>query len=693
MEILGGLGVLGHIINNSSSNKKECNNSKNNRKNYNKNIYNNDEYKSSMNCIRNKAKKRTKDSKYPNKTGIIPPFYNSNRSFKKKKFDDDNEDSDFSDFSDTSNIYYGKTCDNGTVNLDDSNCFYNKLEDFKNINNCNNNTSTYLTQFDQLQFDNQNNPVSSNTVGDINSYNGDIRKLELERNLALNGGFSNFNPIEDQTYNIVSKNNFVHNNMQPFFNSKDGGFNPYSERKNIENIQRRLETFTGSANNLDYRPKSERKRLFDPVGGLTNIYGTPNMNDIFESRYIPSLEKRNEKPFQDDRVTPGLNLGYNEVGKIGFHDTFRVLPKTVDELRVASKPKKSYCGVVVPGMKGQKGLVPSKTYKRRPLTFWETSHDDNIRGQSYIKAPTVHANVTSDNLASINRGTDITGRLGGPKSFIDSHKPEYLIEKIKVSHKENFSNDIPRNLQKHEANNARGNDNSYNPKETMRTIHNNNDRAGFIGTTQNNKAYVFDNVNNIQDPTMRDIHNKSDRAGFIGTTQNNKSYIYDNINNIQDPTMRDIHDKYDRAGFIGNTQNEKFYVFDKINNTQDPTMRDIHDKYDRVGGVNDHEKQRSRGDANNMRVNTIKEQIALGRKPTDCNYEKGPTFNFTMTNLKVPFNFNREIYPDNQQLTTDRLNFLQRGRNTLPEQSFRFLDYNNENLKNNHLVNNLVHHK
>ena len=45
-----------------------------------------------------------------------------------------------------------------------------------------------------------------------------------------------------------------------------------------------------------------------------------------------SKYKTGEKIHQEVRVTPGLNLGYNEVSKQGFHDTYQVLPKTVDEL-------------------------------------------------------------------------------------------------------------------------------------------------------------------------------------------------------------------------------------------------------------------------------------------------------------------------------------------------------------------------
>ncbi len=905
MELFGGLSFLGNILNKNNNNEENQAFIKERKLNNSKNIYDNDTYKKSFNKIRKNAKQRYNDARNP-KSGIIPPYYNSNRTNKKKYDPIDNNMSDDSEFSDVDS-YDGQSCDNGSVTMDDPMCFYRKEKKFNNnqfekriLKNA---KSGFLEQFDPLTLDNAGAPVASNSVADIIGDDGS-RRLELERDMALNAGFSNFG--QDSTYGVVSKENFVHNNMMPFFKSKDGGFNPYTELKNAEMRQRRMETFTGSANNLDYRPKTERRRLFDPVAGLTNMYGTPVLTDVMDSRYIPGMERRNERPFQEVRVTPGLNLGYNEVAKFGEHDPFRVLPKTVDELRVASKPKLTYGSVVIPGMKGQRSAVPSKMYKRRPLTFWEQTPEDNIRGQSYIKGPTIHAEVDSNNLATVNRGVETNKRaLGGAKFFTDLHKPDTLIEKTKVSQKENFKNDIVRNAQKQEGNEARGFDDTYNPKvtlrdvhdrteragqmgnnefnkpyifdgtnwipdptmrdlhektdragnmgngelnkayifdgtnwipdptmrdlhektdragnmgntehnkgyifdgtnwvpdPTMRDLHEKTDRAGNMGTREHNKGYIFDGTNWIPDPTMRDLHDKTDRAGNMGTREHNKGYVfdgtnwipdptmrdlhektdragnmgngehnkgyifdgtnwipdptmrdlhdrteragqmgtnqlnkgytydgtnwipdptmrdlhdrteragqmgnnqlnkpyvYDGVNWIPDPTMRDLHEKTDRAGNMGNGELDKPFVFDMVNNIQEPTMRDIHDKYDRAGngrGPREQEKQRSRGDANNMRVNTEKEVVAAGRKPTDSNFSRGPTVDFTMMNLKEPLNINRDIYPDIQQTTTEKFGFIgTRSKQTLPQQSFRFFTFVDENLAGNPLVNNVLH--
>jgi hypothetical protein len=910
MELLGGLSFLGNIMNKRQDKPEKP--KKIRKPNIpGNNLYDNDTYKKSLGKMKAIAKRRNKLARHPDKSGVIPPYYNSNRSFAKKKFDpfdeERDEDSEFSEME----KYDGKSCDTGTVNLGDPLCFYKQQEKFKNshyddniVEGFNSDKNNFLNQFDALTVDNAGAPVASNSTSNVVGDNG-TKRLELERNMALHEGFSNFNADQDQTYGIISKEAFVHNNMQPFFKSTDGGFNAYSERKNVEVNQRKLDTFTGSANNLDYRPRTERKKLFDPVAGLTNMYGTPVLTNVLDARYIPGMERRNEKPFQEDRITPGLNLGYNESSKAGFHDAFRVLPKTVDQLRVASKPKTTFGGVVIPGMKGQRSAIPSKMYKRKPLTFWEQTPSDYIRGQSYIKGPTIHADVDYNNLATVNRGVGTNGRLGGPKLFTDLHTPETLIEKTKVSLKENFKNDTPRNahngeltkgytkdginwiqdptmrdvhsktdragqagntqLDKHyiydgvnwvqdptmrdihnkkdragQAGNAQldkhyiydgvnwiqdptmrdihgkkdrvgqvgnpENDKGYyfdgvnwiqdptmrdihdkkdrvgqagnpeinkgyvydgvnwipdpnmrnihdkkdrvgltnNPENNkgyvydgvnwipdpnMRNIHDKKDRAGQLGNKEYNKGYVYDGVNWVQDPTMRDIHDKKDRAGQTGNAQLDKGYIYDGVNwipdptmrnihdrtdragqlgngefdkpfvfdmvnNIQDPTMRNIHDRYDRAGQLGNGEFDKPFVFDMINNIQDPTMRDIHSHTDRAGvmGSNQKEKQRGRGDANNMRVNTEKEVIASGRQPTNSGYSKGPSVSFTTMNLREPLNYNRDIYPDIKQTTTQKFGFIgTRSKQTLPQQGFRFFSFVDENLMGNPLVNNVIH--
>ena len=83
--------------------------------------------------------------------------------------------------------------------------------------------------------------------------------------------------------------------MVPFFSQKSIGasVDDYEHYANI--TTRKMDQFTGSLNNENYRPKTERRPLFNPTVGLTNIYGNPIRTPDYDGRYVPSKERRNEK--------------------------------------------------------------------------------------------------------------------------------------------------------------------------------------------------------------------------------------------------------------------------------------------------------------------------------------------------------------------------------------------------------------
>ena len=90
--------------------------------------------------------------------------------------------------------------------------------------------------------------------------------------------------------------------------------------------------------------KQERGPLFKPHQDMQYAHGAPNMSDFYQSRVNPSLRMANIKPWEEQKVAPGLNMGYTTTGtKAGFNsglearDTY--LPKTVNELRVDTNPK------------------------------------------------------------------------------------------------------------------------------------------------------------------------------------------------------------------------------------------------------------------------------------------------------------------------------------------------------------------
>lgn len=172
---------------------------------------------------------------------------------------------------------------------------------------------------------------------------------------------------------------FEHNNMMPFFRG--------SVKQNMENFsaqQAKLEAFTGVSDL--YFSKREQEPLFKQERNIGNVFGTANQSDFYQSR-MPTLTLRNnELPagLEQIRVGPGLGAdGFSSDPTGGFQQfeiqeaALRGMP-TVDDLRVLSKPKTTFEGRTVDGMKekmrGEQGLM----FKNRDTcTVAETGSPEN----------------------------------------------------------------------------------------------------------------------------------------------------------------------------------------------------------------------------------------------------------------------------------------------------------------------------
>ena len=140
------------------------------------------------------------------------------------------------------------------------------------------------------------------------------------------------------TGNRVDGSYFEHNNMVPFFGSKLRGQHQGSNAN--EGL---LDNYTGSGSQTI--TKKEQSPMFSPHDNVQWAYGTPNTSDFIQSRVNPSMRMANVKPFADEMVGPGLGLGFGTNGGGGFNSGMMAreqwLDKTVNELRVANKPRAS----------------------------------------------------------------------------------------------------------------------------------------------------------------------------------------------------------------------------------------------------------------------------------------------------------------------------------------------------------------
>lgn len=157
---------------------------------------------------------------------------------------------------------------------------------------------------------------------------------------------------------------FVHNNMVPFFGSN------IKQNVNVEQNNSTLELFTGGASLKP--PKHEVENMFKPEKNVGNPCGMVEGRDT--DRYVPSLTQDGIKPFQPIRVGRGLNQGPTSKPSGGFHDSYRVQEKTVDELNI--KKKETYDGRINPPKtivqnRGNSG----KLEKNRPEKYQEQTPD------------------------------------------------------------------------------------------------------------------------------------------------------------------------------------------------------------------------------------------------------------------------------------------------------------------------------
>lgn len=156
---------------------------------------------------------------------------------------------------------------------------------------------------------------------------------------------------------------FRHNNMVPYFGGSVRSRNvPESANESI------MDNYTGSGSQTII--KKEQSPLFAPGENYQYAHGAPNQSDFYQSRVNPSMRMANVKPFQEEHVAPGLGLGYTTDGLGGFNSGMLMrekwLDKSVDDLRVANKPKASGFGLL-----GHEGPADSMIKKRGDLGIQE----------------------------------------------------------------------------------------------------------------------------------------------------------------------------------------------------------------------------------------------------------------------------------------------------------------------------------
>ena len=180
---------------------------------------------------------------------------------------------------------------------------------------------------------------------------------------------------------------FTHNNMTPFFGGRGrtSGTTEYTSDPIFDN-------YTGAGST--YLSKSSQAPMFSPANDMAYSHGTPNQSDFYQSRAQSVLSGRMDGVKLMQPISEGRGLGGNKTNeyKSALDSRSSYMPKTVDELRIAGKPKSSehqllgYEGAAHGSTSQRPEITPM--HKNRPETFMEMGPERYFTTVGIETAPT-----------------------------------------------------------------------------------------------------------------------------------------------------------------------------------------------------------------------------------------------------------------------------------------------------------------
>lgn len=189
------------------------------------------------------------------------------------------------------------------------------------------------------------------------------------------------------------KRDFTHNNMVPFFGAKIRG-----RGADCNQSEFLLDNLSGTGSQIIR--KKEQAPLFRPEDNMQWAHGAPNNSDFYQSRMNPSMAMNNVKPWEEERVGPGLGQGYTTEGSGGFNSGMESrnnwLPKNVNELRTLTNPKVTY------GLDGHEGPADSYIKDRGSLGTVDKNRPDTY----FINSPERYLTTTGLEKAQTARGIE-----------------------------------------------------------------------------------------------------------------------------------------------------------------------------------------------------------------------------------------------------------------------------------------------
>lgn len=231
--------------------------------------------------------------------------------------------------------------------------------------------------------------------------------------ISRNFGLEQEKPkIKSLTGEYIKTENFTHNNMVPFFGGN------IKQNMNEHSTKSILETHTGRSET--FKNKEEVPCMYDKVKDFSYVNGIDNKDDFYRERYLESRVRNNVVPVPQVRVGPGIGQGFTSTPTGGFHqldtqDLIKPYFKSVDELRVATKPKESYTGRIFEGQKGrERGTLPN-IVKNRVDTWFEQTPDMLLKTTGAYTKPT---EIPEFNVKTTHRNETTRETIGNAKTTV-----------------------------------------------------------------------------------------------------------------------------------------------------------------------------------------------------------------------------------------------------------------------------------
>jgi hypothetical protein len=409
--------------------------------------------------------------------------------------------------------YYGKEGFNINNKKDIKNNydnFYNSnIEDKmnniekKNASNLKSNPD-YFQQFDSLSFDNISKPTAENqsyfTNSGLNTF--------LQRDIEFKNGYSEFQN-SDMHYNVVTKENFMHNNMVPNTSRRDTF---------IDTNTRKYESLSG--NNIHWNHKKEVERFFEPVSNLTNPTGMPVVAGALANRYIPSNKNNyGNLPFKSDiKVVKGID----NRKQAAPYSVYRLTPRNIDALRSETNKKVSFINKPLETIKKGDRRGPDFNLTKYKLpSYRETTTEDLISNNSANKKMKMNGQYVH---LDSQRGQDDTFRSGNTVYSNKGNTIDKSAIKFTESKKENFENDFTHSINAVNSRPVFQNQESFTPYENQRDT--TSTEVHSSGVYHNNASSYHIDRNNEAKSTMKQHNIEGNRHLGANGNYEKKTYLF-----------------------------------------------------------------------------------------------------------------------------------------------------------------------